>query len=106
MAAAIQLLAQAAIAPNHNGTLQLRVCVGGRAAFINCLGRWIVPVAVADAIVAYIWSGLTTDCREGNFSSVVEEIFRALTGYLLLGSTSPSVKKIISSIRTTPGSEF
>ena len=43
---------------NNNGTLQLRVRIDGRDAFINCLGRWNDPVAVAQAhaIAAQIWS--------------------------------------------------
>ena len=34
---------------NNNGTLQVRVWIDGRDAFINRLGRWDDPVAVAKA---------------------------------------------------------
>ena len=43
---------------NKNGSLQVRVRIDGRDAFINRLGRWSDPVAVAKAhaIAAQIWS--------------------------------------------------
>ena len=43
---------------NNNGSLQVRVRINGRDAFINRLGRWDDPVAVAKAhaISAQIWS--------------------------------------------------
>ena len=43
---------------NNNGSLQVRVRFDGRDAFINRLGRWSEPVAVAKAhaIAAQIWS--------------------------------------------------
>jgi NAD+ synthase (glutamine-hydrolysing) len=43
---------------NNNGTLQARVRIDGKDAFINRLGRWDDPVAVAkaQAISAQIWS--------------------------------------------------
>ena len=43
---------------NNNGTLQVRVRIDGKDAFINRLGRWDDPVAVAkaQAISAQIWS--------------------------------------------------
>ena len=43
---------------NNNGSLQVRVRIDGRDAFINRLGRWDDPVAVAKAhaIAAQIWS--------------------------------------------------
>jgi integrase len=43
---------------NNNGSLQVRVRIDGRDAFINRLGRWSDPVAVAKAhaIAAQIWS--------------------------------------------------
>lgn len=43
---------------NNNGTLQVRVRIDGKDAFINRLGRWDAPVAVAraQAISAQIWS--------------------------------------------------
>ena len=43
---------------NNNGTLQVRVRIDGKDAFINRLGRWSDPVAVAKAhaISAQIWS--------------------------------------------------
>ena len=50
---------------NNNGTLQVRVRIDGRDAFINRLGRWDDPVAVAKAhaIAAQIWS----DYQQGSF---------------------------------------
>ena len=50
---------------NNNGTLQVRVRIDGRDAFINRLGRWSDPVAVAKAhaIAAQIWS----DYQQGTF---------------------------------------
>jgi integrase len=50
---------------NNNGSLQVRVRIDGRDAFINRLGRWSDPVAVAraQAISAQIWS----DYQEGTF---------------------------------------
>ena len=43
---------------NNNGALQVRVRLGGRDHFINRLGRWDDPVAVAraQALSARIWS--------------------------------------------------
>jgi integrase len=50
---------------NNNGSLQVRVRIDGRDAFINRLGRWNDPVAVAraQAISAQIWS----DYQQGTF---------------------------------------
>ena len=50
---------------NNNGTLQVRVRIDGKDAFINRLGRWDDPVAVAkaQAISAQIWS----DYQQGSF---------------------------------------
>ena len=50
---------------NNNGSLQVRVRIDGRDAFINRLGRWNDPVAVAQAhaIAAQIWS----DYQQGTF---------------------------------------
>ena len=50
---------------NNNGTLQVRVRIDGKDAFINRLGRWSDPVAVAKAhaISAQIWS----DYQQGVF---------------------------------------
>ncbi len=50
---------------NNNGSLQVRVRIDGRNAFINRLGRWSDPVAVAraQAISAHIWS----DYQQGDF---------------------------------------
>ena len=50
---------------NNNGTLQVRVRIDGKDAFINRLGRWSDPVAVAKAhaIAAQIWS----DYQQGTF---------------------------------------
>jgi integrase len=50
---------------NNNGALQVRVRIDGRDAFINRLGRWSDPVAVAraQAISAQIWS----DYQQGTF---------------------------------------
>jgi hypothetical protein len=43
---------------NNNGSLQVSVRIDGKDAFINRLGRWSDPVAVAKAhaIAAQIWS--------------------------------------------------
>ena len=43
---------------NNNGSLQVRVRIDGRDAFINSLARWSDPVAVASAqvISIQIWS--------------------------------------------------
>ena len=48
---------------NNNGTLQVRVRIDGKDAFINRLGRWNDPVAVAKAhaISAQIWSDYQQD---------------------------------------------
>ena len=50
---------------NNNGSLQVRVRIDGKDAFINRLGRWSDPVAVAKAhaIAAQIWS----DYCQGSF---------------------------------------
>ena len=50
---------------NNNGSLQVRVRIDGKDAFINRLGRWDDPVAVAQAhaIAAQIWS----DYQQGSF---------------------------------------
>jgi integrase len=50
---------------NNNGSLQVRVRIDGRDAFINRLGRWsdTVAVAKAQAISAQIWS----DYQQGTF---------------------------------------
>jgi integrase len=50
---------------NNNGSLQVRVRIDGNDAFINRLGRWSDPVAVAKAhaIAAQIWS----DYQQGVF---------------------------------------
>ncbi len=50
---------------NNNGSLQVRVRIDGRDAFINRLGRWSDQVAVAraQAISAQIWS----DYQQGTF---------------------------------------
>jgi integrase len=60
---------------NNNGSLQVRVRIDGRDAFINRLGRWSDPVAVAraQAISAQIWS----DYQQGVFD-------RSLMAYQLL----------------------
>ena len=49
---------------NNNGSLQVRVRIDGRDAFINRLGRWSDPVAVAKAhaIAAQIWSDYQQGC--------------------------------------------
>ena len=50
---------------NNNGSLQVRVRIDGRDAFINRLGRWndAVAVARAQAISAQNWS----DYQQGTF---------------------------------------
>jgi integrase len=52
---------------NNNGAVQLRVRIDGRDHFINRLGRWDEPVAVAkaQALSAQIWS----DYQSGSFDS-------------------------------------
>ena len=49
---------------NNNGSLQVRVRIDGRDAFINRLGRWDDPVAVAKAhsIAAQVWSDYQQGC--------------------------------------------
>ena len=49
---------------NNNGSLQVRVRIDGKDAFINRLGRWSDPVAVAKAhaIAAQIWSDYQQGC--------------------------------------------
>ena len=44
--------------PNHNGSLQVRVRIDGRCAWINCLGYGSdrVAVAKAEAVSARNWS--------------------------------------------------
>ena len=60
---------------NNNGTLQLRVRLDGRDAFINRLGHWDEPVAVAKAhaIAAQIWS----DHYQGSFELLPDGISAA-----------------------------
>ena len=43
---------------NNNGSMQVRVRLDGRDHFLNCLGRWDDPVAVAraQALSARTWS--------------------------------------------------
>ena len=55
---------------SNNGALQVRVRVDGCDVFINRLGRWDDPVAVAraQAISAQIWS----DYKEGTFDRSLE----------------------------------
>jgi len=50
---------------NNNGSLQVRVRIDGKDVFINRLGRWSDPVALAKAhaIAAQIWS----DYQQGVF---------------------------------------
>ena len=59
---------------NNNGTLQVRVRIDGKDAFINRLGRWDDPVAVAKAhaIAAQIWS----DYQQGSFDRSLMAISR------------------------------
>ena len=49
---------------NNNGSLQVRVRIDGKDTFINRLGRWDDPVAVAKAhaIAAHIWSDYQQGC--------------------------------------------
>ena len=62
---------------NNNGSLQVRVRIDGRDAFINRLGRWSDPVAVAkaQAISAQIWS----DDQQGVFDRSLMA-YQPLTG--------------------------
>ena len=62
---------------NNNGTLQVRVRIDGKDAFINRLGRWDDPVAVAKAlaIAAQIWS----DYQQGTFERSLMA-YQSLTG--------------------------
>ena len=49
---------------NNNGSLQVRVRIDGKDAFVNRLGRWsdTVAVAKAQAISAQIWSDYQQGC--------------------------------------------
>jgi hypothetical protein len=64
---------------NNNGSLQVRVRIDGRDAFINRLGCWSDPVAVAvakaQAISAQIWS----DYQQGTFERSLMA-YQPLTG--------------------------
>ena len=64
-AVAPELISCRLVKRKDNGSLQVRVRIDGRDAFINCLGRWSDPVAVskAHAIAAQIWS----DYQQGIF---------------------------------------
>ena len=55
---------------NNNGSLQVRVRIDGRDAFINRLGRWSDPVVVAKAhaIAAQIWSDWRQSSEDHNNS--------------------------------------
>ncbi len=62
---------------NNNGSLQVRVRIDGRDAFISRLGRWSDPVAVAkaQAISAQIWS----DYQQDTFDSTLQR-YQPLVG--------------------------
>lgn len=63
---------------SNNGALQVRVRIDGRDAFINRLGRWDDPVAVAraQAISAQIWS----DYQEGTFDRTLMRYLPLVNG--------------------------
>ena len=64
---------------NNNGALQVRVRLDGRDHFINRLGRWDDPVAVAraQALSARIWSDAKTGCLDLSLQSYRASVLRA-----------------------------
>ena len=52
---------------NNNGVVQVRLRIDGKEAFVNRIGRWDDPVAIAkaQAISAQIWS----DVQQGSFDA-------------------------------------
>jgi hypothetical protein len=52
---------------NNNGSLQVRVRIVGKDAFINRLGRWSDPVAVARAQA--VSAQISSDYQQGTFES-------------------------------------
>ena len=82
---------------NNNGSLQVRVRIDGKDAFINRLGRWNDPVAVAQAhaIAAQIWS----DYQQGTFD-------RSLMAYqpLINGKEVGLLEALRVRAEQTPGS--
>ena len=52
---------------NNNGVVQVRLRIDGKEAFVNRIGRWDDPVAIAkaQAISAQIWS----DVQQGTFDT-------------------------------------
>ena len=64
---------------SNNGALQVRVRMDGRDVFINRLGRWDDPVAVAraQAISAQIWS----DYQEGTFDRSLMRYMPLVNGH-------------------------
>ena len=64
---------------NNNGALQVRVRLGGRDHFINRLGRWDDPVAVAraQALSARIWSDAKTGSLDQSLKSYRDSVISA-----------------------------
>ena len=64
---------------NNNGAVQVRVRLGGRDHFINRLGRWDDPVAVAraQALSARIWSDATAGSLDLSLLSYRDSVISA-----------------------------
>ena len=64
---------------NNNGAVQVRVRLGGRDHFINRLGRWEDPVAVAraQALSARIWSDATAGSLDLSLQSYRDSVMSA-----------------------------
>ena len=64
---------------NNNGAVQVRVRLDGRDHFINRLGRWDDPVAVAraQALSARIWSDATAGSLDQSLKSYRVSVLRA-----------------------------
>ena len=64
---------------NNNGAVQLRVRLSGRDHFINRLGRWEDPVAVAraQALSARIWSDATAGSLDLSLQSYRDSVISA-----------------------------
>ncbi len=64
---------------NNNGAVQVRVRLGGRDHFINRLGRWDDPVAVAkaQALSARIWSDAKTGILDLSLKRYRDALLRA-----------------------------
>ena len=64
---------------NNNGAVQVRVRLDGRDHFINRLGRWDDPVAVAraQALSARIWSDAKTESLDQSLRRYRDSVIRA-----------------------------